>query len=144
MEKNIFFAIALSGCGLGIKAQREDTKLRYISKKTENLDSTRKLTDTKDETVTVEVTKTGISIMPANHPSEALTGNFSHVSCIWKDAFTSGKTIIHAILSDPHGDPKDATITIEGSDGKITILLEAEEFPNSKLRLLVDKHEELN
>ncbi len=144
MQKNIFLAIALSGCGLSLKAQCDNARVRYISNKTENLDSTKTVRDTRDENVTVEITKTSISIIPGNNPDEALKGNFTDVNCLWRDAFANGKTIIKTTLSDPHGDPTTATITIEGADGKITILLEAKEFPDRKLRLLVSKHEELN
>jgi hypothetical protein len=144
MNKNIFLAIALCGCGFTIKAQCDKGKVRYISHKTENLDSLKKVQDTRDETVTVEVTKTGISIIPGDNPDEMLAGSFTDISCLWKDAFINGKTIIKTKLVDPHGDGNTATITIEGAAGKITILVEVKEFPDKKLRLLVDKHEELN
>jgi hypothetical protein len=144
MTQNIFLAIALCGCGTSIKAQRDNVKVRYISNKTEKLDAAKGIKDTLDERVTVEVTKTGISIIPASHPADALKGDIAEVGCIWKEAFSNGKTIINTVLTGQHGDPTNATVTLEGADGKITILLETQEFPGRKLRLLVDRHEELN
>ncbi len=144
MTQNIFLAIALCGCGTSMKAQRDSVKVKYTSNKTENLDAVNRIKDTRDERVTVEVTKTGISIVPASHPADALKGDIEQVGCIWKEAFNNGKTIINTVLTGQQGDPKNATITLEGENGKITILLETQEFPGCKLRLLVDKHEELN
>lgn len=144
MHNNVFMAMALCGCGFTIKAQRDNARVRYISTKTEKLDAAQKVKDCRDEKVTVEVSKTAISIAPANSPAETLTGNFTNVSCVWKEAFSKGKTIIDATLSDLKGAHKDATITIEGTDGTITILLEEKDLPGCVKRLLVEKHEEVN
>ncbi len=144
MKKNIFLAIALCGCGVTIKAQCDNGKLRYTSKKTESLDASKMVKDTRDEEVTVEVTQKNISIIPRGDSGGALTGDFTDISCLWNEAFVNGKTIIHTTLTDPNGNPKCATVTIEGDNGKITILVEATEMPDRKLRLLVNKHEQLN
>ena len=50
--------------------------------------------------------------------------------------------MIKAILSDPTGDAKDVTITIEGKDGKVTLLAEVDEMPDHKIKLTLDKFEE--
>ena len=144
MKQNIFLAIALCGCGATIKAQCDNGKLRYISNKTESLDLLKAIKDIRDEETMVELTKEQISIIPRGDIAEAMTGDFTDISCLWKDAFINGKTIIQANLLDAKGDPKTATITIESANGKITILVEAEELPGRKMRLFVNKHEELN
>ncbi|HWB25376.1 MAG TPA: hypothetical protein VG738_07840 [Chitinophagaceae bacterium] len=144
MQKNIFLAIGLCGCGFTMKGQGDNTKMRYVANRTQDLDAKDMVKTTRDEKITVEVTKTRISIKPANDRSKTLTGTFTDVNCLWKDAFVAGKTIIDTRLVDDEGDDKPVTITIEGVNGEITILLEAKTCPVQKLRLLVDKHEELN
>jgi len=144
MQQNVFLAIALCGCGFTIKAQQDDASLRYVSNKTEDLDAANTIKGTKEEKVTVDITKTAIRIAPGDNPAKALTGSFTGVSCLWKEAFNNGKTIISTTLSDQQGHGKNATVTIEGADGKITILLQTQECPGCITRLLVDKHEELH
>lgn len=90
----------------------------------------------------VEVTKSAISIAEGSRP--VLTGSINNVSCVWKEAFAKGKTIIDTTLTDIQGALKEATITIEGADGTITILLEDKACPGKITRLVVDRHEEVN
>lgn len=143
MQQNILYAIALSGCGFGMKAQRGNAKLRYLSNKTERLDSNKTVKDSRDEKVTVEVTNDAISIEPVNNPAETLTGNVTDVSCLWREAFVNGKTVIQTTLQNTQQQQKKATVTIESLDGQITILVEAAETPCIKTRLQVYRHEEL-
>lgn len=143
MQQNILYAIALSGCGFGMKAQRGNAKLRYLSNKTEKLDGNKDVRDSREEKVTVEVTNDAISIEPANNPAETLTGNVKDVSCLWLDAFVNGKTVIQTTLQNTRHQQKTATITIENLDGQITILVEAVETPCIKTRLQVYRYEEL-
>jgi len=143
MQQNILYAIALSGCGFGMKAQRGNAKLRYLSNKTEKLDCNKAVKDCRDEKVTVEVTNNAISIEPVNNPAETLTGNVTDVTCLWREAFVNGKTVIQTTLHNMQQQDRNATITIENLDGKITILVEAAGTPGIKTRLQVYRHEEL-
>lgn len=144
MQKNVFTAIGLCGGGFSMKGQGDNTRLRYTSNKTQGLDENKRVQYTRDEKVMVEVTKTAISIIPATQAGETLTGSFTDVSCLWKEAFNAGKTVISTRLCDKRGAGTPATITIEAADGKITILLEAAHNPGCNMRLLVDRHEEMN
>lgn len=143
MQQNILYAIALSGCGFGMKAQRGNAKMRYLSNKTEKLDNNKAVKDSRDEKVTVEVTNNVITIAPVNNPAEILTGDVTDVSCLWLEAFVNGKTVIQTTLQNTQQQLKDATITIENLDGQITILVEAAECPCTKTRLQVYRYEEL-
>lgn len=143
MQQNILYAIALSGCGFGIKAQRGNAKMRYLTNRTDKLDSNKSIKDSRAEKVTVEVSNNAISIQPVNNPSETLTGNVTDVSCLWREAFVNGKTVIQTTLQNTQQQHKNATITIENLDGQITILVEAAETPCIKTRLQVYRYEEL-
>jgi hypothetical protein len=50
--------------------------------------------------------------------------------------------VIKTDLVDPSGEEKQATITIEAKDGKVTLLAEAKERPDEKMRLEVSSFEE--
>jgi hypothetical protein len=50
--------------------------------------------------------------------------------------------VIKAPIVDPRGDVKNLTITIEGKEGKLVLLAEAEERPERKIRIVIDKFEE--
>jgi len=142
MQNNVFMAMALCGCGFSIKAQPANAKVRYVSSKTQRLGAACIVEDAREEKVTVEVTQTAIKIVHANKPTEILTGSFTNVSCLWKEAFSKGKTIINTTLNTPHGNTEKAIITIEAADGAITILVEGAGQPGKTL-LLIDRHEEV-
>ena len=95
----------------------------------------------RDEKVVVDITATTITITPNGNAGDAMTGKIKDQQCDWKIPFKEGKTIIKTDLVDPSGDTKDATITIEGKDGKLTLLAEAKEHPDQKLQLEVNKFE---
>jgi hypothetical protein len=58
--------------------------------------------------------------------------------------FKEGKTVITTTLKDDSGnEPKDFTITIEGKDGKVTLLAESPSMPDRKIKLDIEKFEEI-
>ena len=117
-------------------------EIAWTSSKTEFLDGSQNVQDTKPDHVVMTVTKTNVKILPNQNEDDAMSGTIKSVTCDWKEPYKNGNMVIQSELSDAHGDVKNATITISAKDGKITILLEAKEFPDRKLRLTVDKYEE--
>jgi|tagenome__1003787_1003787.scaffolds.fasta_scaffold14817157_1 hypothetical protein len=71
-----------------------------------------------------------------------MEGTLEEQTCDWKESFKNGKTIIKTDLVDPHRDVKYAILTIEGKDGKITIIAKAEERPNEMIKLIVSDYTE--
>ena len=71
-----------------------------------------------------------------------MTGTIGSKACDWQIPFKSGKTVISAQLEDQSGDQKDATLTIEGKDGKVTLLAELKNMPDRKILIAIDKFEE--
>ena len=49
-----------------------------------------------------------------------MTGSITSTACEWKQPFKEGKTTLEAKFKDGKGEESNATITIEGKDGKIS------------------------
>jgi len=118
-----------------------DKKLVLHSSKTEYLDSTKTVMRAVDEISVIEVTNAELIITPGGADNR-MSGPVKSTSCNWKIPFKEGKTVIKASLTDPSGDSKNVTITIEGKAGKMTLLAELDDEPNKKIKVAIDKFEE--
>ncbi len=132
----LFTIIAITGY-----AQCEK-KLLLTSTLTEHLDGFDSLQRSNEEKSTIEIGKSEITILPGNEPEQKITGVIKSQTCNWTVPFKEGKSVIKAEMSDPRGDTKNATITITGKDGKVTLLFELAEMPDRKVRVTIDKFEE--
>ena len=142
--KKIFLAVlAVSGLALAAGAQCNQS-VQLTTTKTYFLNAAYEVQGSKDEQVIVAITKTNITIVPEGKQENALSGTIKDIQCEWKVPFKEGKTVIKSDLVDAGGDVKEATITIEGKDGKISLTAEAKERPDQKLRLDVAKYEPKN
>jgi hypothetical protein len=117
-----------------------DKPITLSSLKTEFIDASGIVQDSKDEKTIVEISKTNVVITPGE--DDQMNGTIKSYFCDWKVPFKEGKMIIKAVLENDRGETKNLTITIEGKDGKLTFLGEIEEMPDRKVRLTVDKFEE--
>lgn len=115
--------------------------LQLSSAKTNLLNASYQSQGSRDEKVVIDISAATITITPNGNAADALTGKVKEVQCDWKVPFKEGKTVIKTDLVDPSGDTKDATITIEGKNGKITLLAEAKERPDQKMQLEVNRFE---
>ena len=88
--------------------------------------------------------KTSIILKHGDKEDDALKGDIKDLVCDWKEAFKNGKTSFKSQLLEPSGDAKDAIVTIEGKDGKLTILVELVNMEGKKLRIYVDSYKENN
>ena len=107
-----------------------DMDLRLTSSKTEYLDAQGTLQRTVEEQSTVEITRTGVTITPPSDPQ--MKGIIKSHDCKWKVPFKEGKSIIKATFTDEQKGTLNATITIEGKDGVVTLLMEAVEMPTER------------
>lgn len=123
-----------------LKAQCNEA-VQLSSGKTNVLSASYQSQGSRDEKVVVDITTSTITITPNGKAEDAMTGKIKEQQCDWKVPYKEGKTIIKTDLIDPSGDAKEATITIEGKNGKITLLAEAKEHPDQKLQLEVNKFE---
>ncbi|MES1214455.1 MAG: hypothetical protein ABUT20_02970 [Bacteroidota bacterium] len=126
----IFGAISYGQC---------DKNVIFTSSKTEYLDSNLTLQRSVDEKTVIEISKTGVTITPGTNK---MSGTIKSSSCKWTVPFKVGKSVIKAPIKDPSGDVKNVTLTFEGKDGKVTLLVEIEDDANKKIRVVADSFEE--
>ena len=140
--KKILFPLLLVILATTGYAQCEK-KVLLTSNLTEHLDGSDSLQRSNEEKSTIEVGKTEITILPGNEQEQKITGVIKSQTCNWTVPFKEGKSVIKAEMSDPRGDTKNATITITGKDGKVTLLFELADMPDRKIRVTIDKFEEV-
>jgi hypothetical protein len=117
-------------------------EILYTSTKEEWLNSKDEIQKTDQDKVTVEVSKTNVVINHNDDPNDQMKGEIKNADCNWTEAFKNGKTTIHAELVEGNNDVHDATLTIEGKDGEMFILLELKDHPDMRIKAYVDKYEE--
>ena len=140
--KSTLFTLFLLIAGSAVCFAQCDKNLHLTSSNTEHLDSGNNLERTADEQTVIEITKSNISVV-IDDGKQTLTGVIKSNICDWKTPFKEGKTVINTTISNENGDgEKDYTLTIEGKDGKITLIAESVQDPDKKLRLPLDKFEE--
>ena len=140
--KKILLPLFFTILGSGLYAQCEK-KVLLTSTVTEHLDGSDSLQRSDDEKSTIEIGKTEITILPGNEVEQKITGVIKSHTCNWTVPYKEGKSVIKAEMSDPRGDTKNATITITGKDGKVKLLFELEDMPDRKIRVIIDKFEEV-
>lgn len=117
-----------------------EKKLILTSSFTEYLNSNGELERTEEEKSVIEINKSKITITPGSEENK-MDGTITSDSCKWTIPFKEGKTIIKAIFSR-NGQTLNSTITIEGKEGKVILLMEAVEMPDKKIRVVLDTFEE--
>ena len=141
MKKIIFLAIPFLLSSVVGKTQCRGNVVYYAGKM-EMLDSGLNVRDSKEITATVSTSDTRIMVRASEMESDTMAGVIKKTTCNWRQPYKNGKTIIIADIKERQDLLKDAVITIEAVDGKITILLHAAEHPDNLIRLFVDKYEE--
>jgi len=130
MKKLLFLGLVLAS-GAIVRAQCKQ-KIILTSSKTEYLDSSKKVQRVVDEKTIVEISPTDVVIMPGN---EKMSGPITSKTCAWTKPFKEGKSVIKADLKSIN-DEKKVTITIEGKNGKVTLLAEVDDRPDKKIFLI--------
>jgi hypothetical protein len=138
--KTIILFLSLLIAGSTICFAQCDKKVIFTTSKTEHLDPSGAVTRTDDEKAVVEIGKAALTITV--NDEHKMTGPIKSNDCNWGVPFKSGKTVIKATLTDDSGSDKNVTITIEGKDGKVTLLFEMEGMPDDRIRVNADKFEE--
>jgi hypothetical protein len=138
--KTIILIISLLIAGTAITFGQCDKKVVLTTSKTEHLDANGIVIRTSDEKAVVELSKSDLTITV--NDEHKMTGKITSNTCNWNIPFKQGKTIIKATISDEQGEDKKVTITIEGKDGKVTLLFEMEGMPDDRIRVGIDKFEE--
>ena len=137
--KHLLLAAILVSAGL-LSYGQCDKKVLLTSSKTEHLGADSSVQRTDDENTVIEFDKTTFNVAPGG--GQPMTGKVNSVTCNWTTPFKVGRTQLKVTLSNPDGETKNATITIEGKNGKIILLAELEGEADKKIRLTADKFEE--
>ena len=140
--KSTIITLLLFLAGSTVCLAQCDKKLSLVTSKTEHLDGSGNLERTADEQTVIEIIDKKISVNIENG-KQTLTGTIKSNTCDWKTPFKEGKSVINTTISDENGGgEKDYTLTIEGKDGKVTLIAESVQDPDRKLRFVLDKFEE--
>lgn len=139
MKRSFFLLLMIIVCTANYA--QCDKKFVLSSSKTEYLDEKWVVQRSVDEKSTIEISKSELIIIPGSEENK-MSGTIKSSDCNWKVPFKEGKTIIKATLVEQSGDTKNVTITIEGKEGKLTLLAEVDDMPERKVRVAIDKFEE--
>jgi hypothetical protein len=139
--KTIILTLTLLLAVSAVSFAQCDKKLKLTTSKTDHLDAKGNVTRTDDEKPVVEIGKSDLTITV--NEEHKMTGTIKSDSCGWKNPFKEGKTIIKAKLSNDQGEDKNVTLTIEGKDGKVTLLFEMEGMPDDRIKVTIGKFEEV-
>jgi hypothetical protein len=140
--KTIILTLSLLIAGCTICFAQCGKKVTLTTSKTEHLDANGIVTRTVDEKAVVEINKSALNINV--NDEHKMTGVIKSDTCDWKVPFKDGKMVLKATIGDENGDDKNVTITIEGKDGKVTLLFEMEGMPDDRIKVTIDKFEEVS
>lgn len=118
-------------------------KVIWTGSKAEFLDANGAVENTLTEKVEVISSKTDIKLSHSDKDDDALTGKIKDLSCNWSDAFKNGKTVIKSDLAEGMNPANNGVITIEGKDGKITILVTMDNREGKTIKLYIDSYKEV-
>ncbi|HET9824545.1 MAG TPA: hypothetical protein VFP87_04390 [Chitinophagaceae bacterium] len=138
MKKSLVFALILATSAIAANGQCQK-KVTWTSEKTEFLDASGKVEDVKSLPTKIETTPGHITVTMND---DVIEGDIKEVTCAWKEAYKNGATSFKSLMAKSNGETRNATVTIEGKDGKIDILVEVENAEGKKMRLLVDNYKE--
>ncbi|MDO3642525.1 hypothetical protein [Mucilaginibacter sp. L3T2-6] len=135
MKKIILTLSLLIGISAVTFAQCDKT-IVLNSSHTNHIDESGAITRTDDETAEIAIDKSAVNI--AVNGEHKITANITSNTCNWSLPFKEGKSVIKAV-ADHDGQDKKMTITIEGKDGKVTLLFELEDEPGDRIKVAIDK-----
>jgi hypothetical protein len=138
--KKIVLAVLLLG-GTSAAFAQCDKHVLLSSSKTEYTDASGNVERTEDEKSTVEINKDTILISPGHE--QTMTGTIVSKTCNWTVPFKEGKSVMKVQLVNAEGgETRNLTITIEGKEGKLTLLAVMDEMPDRQIRVPLDSFKE--
>ncbi len=117
-------------------------KVYWYASKAEMLDESGQVADTKEDAITLKMSKDSIMLGRQGDEGDDIKGAIKESTCDWKDAFKNGKSVIKTVVTSRDGDSTEATFTIEAKDGKITLVIEMDKMGKKSVRIPIDKYEE--
>ena len=136
--KKTFFLIFTGICIHALAIAQCDKNVVVNGSKTEYMDSTGVVERTVEENSTVDIKGKEI-IITAGNEDNVMRGPIKTILCEWKVPYKEGKMVITTDLTR-NGAPeaRATTVTIEGKDGKLTLIARSLQFPNRLIRMNID------
>ena len=132
----VWLGVLMAPGGTSFGQCDKDKTVILTSSKTDYLDGSGALQRTMDEKSLIEISQTRFARSEPGSDQNKMEGKVKSISCNWKVPFKEGKTVIQATMArEGSGETKDATITIEGKDGKVTLVMEIQQMPDRKIRV---------
>ncbi|MDB4923178.1 hypothetical protein [Mucilaginibacter sp.] len=138
MKKIVLTLTLLAALSVACFAQC-DKPVVLNSSKTDHIDPAGALIRTEDEAVVIEISKTEVNV--AVNGEHKITALIKSNACNWSMPFKEGKTVIHGV-AQRDGQDKPVTLTLEGKDGKVTLVFQMDETPDDRVRVAIDKFAE--
>lgn len=121
MKKAILiFALSLPGA---YSFAQCDKTVTYFSGKVEFMDESGKVDRSEEGKIVVTVSKSHITLMHNNDDNDIMEGAITENKCDWETPFKNGKTTFNTNLIERSGESNDASVSIEGKEGKLVILI---------------------
>jgi hypothetical protein len=117
-----------------------EKNLVLTSSKTEHMNANGEVQRTDDETAQIELSKTAVNV--SVNDEHKITGTIKSQTCDWKIPFKEGKTVVKSVVANDRCEERNVTITIEGKEGKVTLLFEMDGMPDDRIRVGIDKFAE--
>ncbi|MBK0377730.1 hypothetical protein [Mucilaginibacter segetis] len=136
--KKMILTLILLAAGSIVSYAQCGKNVLFSSVETIYLDADGDIQRTVDEPASIEYGKTNIKLTHGTE-NEEMNGIIKSNTCNWTVPFKEGKSVITATFSNNNGDEKDATITIEGKNGKVTLTFEMEDMSGRKIQVAADK-----
>jgi hypothetical protein len=141
MKKFLFSLIMLSAFAVKGFSQC-DKKVTYTASIAAASDAGSNTSDTIREKIIVQTSKTSVKLTHSDKEDDALTGTVTDLSCLWKEPFANGKSVLKCALTETNGNKSNGTLTIEGKSGKILITLDMDQLDGGpkKFQIFVDSY----
>jgi major membrane immunogen (membrane-anchored lipoprotein) len=94
------------------------------------------------DTLRVTTVKYDSKVIEIVSEFSTIYGTIDSIYCNWKLPFKEGNTYIKGMFNNENGDQWVAKLTINGKDGKLTLLVDIEHPEANKMRFVLDKFEE--
>jgi hypothetical protein len=94
------------------------------------------------DTLRVTTIKYDSKVIEIVSENSTVHGTIDSIYCNWKLPFKEGHTYIRGSLSYENGDQLVTKLTINGKDGKLTLLVDIEHPEANKMRFVLNKFEE--
>jgi hypothetical protein len=138
MKKILLTITLLAALSVACFAQCDKTVV-LNSSKTDHINPSGAVVRTETEDVIIEISKAEVNVTVNGDPK--IKAIIKSNTCNWKVPFKEGSTVIHGV-AQRDGKDMPVTLTLEGKNGKVTLVFQMDEMPDDRVKLGIDKFAE--